>query len=175
MICKTWIILAICTFNIIHAPTVAKEQKTIVWTEKTVNLQNKMIKLWYSKDLSRRIIDTCKLKAKDPRHCVVTASFIGKAESNAWQNAYKNNVFGINIKHITYKTEQDNLEIWMKSYNKKWYTMRHPNKFYSKRWTLPYTHYCTSETSSNSKVWCPRWLEISTQAFNFLSDDRCES
>lgn len=65
------------------------------WTESTYSLREKLEKTGMDRPLATVIINNCKAKALDPRHCVVTAAFISCAESSCWKNAKNYNVFWI--------------------------------------------------------------------------------
>ena len=63
------------------------------WTKATYAKLAKMEKIGYERSFATYIINRCKQTARDPNKCVNTATFIGKAESNAGRDAYQNNVF----------------------------------------------------------------------------------
>lgn len=137
------------------------------WTKATYKKLEKMQKIGFEKSLATYIINWCKRTARDPNKCVTTASFIGKAESNAGRDAYMNNVFGIN-EGKTYKTKEANFDRWLKSYNKYWYKSPLPEHYYPARGQVSKTRYCTDENSSRSAVGCPNGLRIATQTYNFF-------
>jgi hypothetical protein len=138
-----------------------------IWTSWTTQKHLKLMKLWYSKDLSKYIINKCKKEASDPAHCVIIAWIIWKAESNAGQNASTNNVFWIN-EGKKYDTKEKNVDRWMKSYVKYWYKRKWPADFYPNKWEVAPTRYCTGEESSGSNIGCPNGRRIATEAFYFL-------
>ena len=138
-----------------------------IWTKETYKLNNKLQELWMDNNLSEYVINKCKETAKNPRQCVITASMIAKAESNMWKNAYKFNVWGIN-EWKKYPSVYKNFDRWLKSYNKHWFKSPLPSHYYSKRWKVSKTRYCTSENSSKSNIWCPNWLKHSTYIYNIL-------
>lgn len=141
------------------------------WTKETYKKLEKMQKIGFDKKLATYVINWCKRTARDPNKCVVTASMIAKAESNAGQDAYMNNVWGIN-EWKTYKSKEANFDRWLKSYNKYWYKSPLPEHYYPPKGQVSKTRYCTDEHSSKSAVGCPHWLRIATQTFNFLSDKK---
>lgn len=121
------------------------------------------------KNLSEYVINRCKDTAENPRRCVVTAAMISKAESQMGQNAYKNNVWGIN-EWKTYKSVYANFDRWLKSYNKYWYKSPLPSHYYPPKGWESKTMYCTDEHSSNSKKGCPNWLKHATVVYNILNN-----
>lgn len=137
------------------------------WTKATYEKLDKMQKIGFEKKLATYVINGCKRTARDPNKCVVTASMIAKAESNAGQDAYMNNVWGIN-EGKTYKTKEANFDRWLKSYNKYWYKSPLPEHYYPPKGQVSKTRYCTDEHSSKSAIGCPNWLRIATQTFNFF-------
>lgn len=144
-----------------------KLPNSTAWTNETSKKYQKLLKLGYDKDLAKYMINWCKAQSTNPAHCVITAWFIGKNESNAGQNANKNNVWWIDP-GVTYKSKEANFDRWLKSYLKHWFKTTHPIDFYPPAGKKSLTNYCTDEVSSHSSVGCPRWLEISTKAFLFL-------
>ena len=116
------ILLIVIAFNIDRADASS-------WTKATYEKQKIMMDLGFTKKLSTYVIDRCKATARNPAKCVRTASFIAKAESNAGKNAYKHNVWGIN-EGKTYKSDEDNFERWLKSYNIWWYNSKYPSHYY---------------------------------------------
>lgn len=127
------------------------------WSQSTYILQNKMISLGMDKPLSEVIINECKKTAKDPKHCIITATFISGAESTLGSNTDScKNVFGVTGQ--CFKSRTDSVKDWVKRYNKFWYKQKDPNGFYSnsKSWK-PKTRYCMSEHSSKSEWFCPNW------------------
>lgn len=125
--------------------------------------------LGFSDFLATDIINECKKKAKDPNHCVVTASFIAVAESGAGQAVTGcNNVFGISGK--CFKDVSESVDDWTVRYGKYWYRRENPSHFYSdtpKR--KPPTRYCMSEESSASIGYCPNGFRHAWNAYNFLT------
>jgi len=137
------------------------------WTKATYAKLAKMEKVGYERKFATYIINRCKETARDPNKCVNTASFIGKAESNAGRDAYQNNVFGIN-EGKSYKSKEANFERWLKSYNKWWYKSPLPEHYYPPKGKVSKTRYCTDEHSSKSAVGCPNGLRIATQTYNYF-------
>lgn len=162
------IIVTIIVSIAIASMFVWKTNASSEWTKQTHEKQEKLKRLGFSDTLSHYIIKRCKQTAKNPSNCVIIAGFIGKNESNAGRNAYNHNVWGIN-EGKTYKTDEENFDRWMKSYNKWWFSQKFPSHFYSERGKLPRTMYCTSEESSNSKVGCPFGLRNAKIAYNLLT------
>lgn len=154
------IIAVILQFMYSHIPH-ADAKST--WTKATYELKNKMVKQGMDEDLAKVIINECKAKAKDPRHCVVTASFISSAESSMGNSLDKcNNVFWVT--GVCAKTRTEAVKDWVTRYNKYWYKTKGPHEFYSntpKR--IPRTYYCMSEHSSGAEGYCPN-------GFNHASD-----
>jgi hypothetical protein len=135
------------------------------WTKETVVKYETLQQLWYSKKIAGEIINACKNEAKNPDHCIATISFIGKAESNAGKNMNKNNLVWFNDRK-SYKDTKTNIKRFVIRYKKWWYKTTWPRDFYSPRWEVSKTWYCTSEKSSKSKVGCPNGLKISLEFFN---------
>lgn len=98
------------------------------WTKNTVLLRDTMVKMGMKKDLANKIINDCKAKAPiSPRHCVLIAAAIAKAESNLGNSAYHGNVFGSNA-HTSDKDAVDEfLRVYAKYYYKESYV---PSDFY---------------------------------------------
>lgn len=113
-----------------------------------------MVKLGFDPELAEYVINRCKETAKNPEHCVITATFISKAESNCGKDAKGNNVWGIN-EGKTYASKEVNFERWLRSYDKFWYRTTGPGEFYPNRGKVSRTRYCTDEVSSGSEVGCP--------------------
>jgi len=79
-----------------------------------------MMALGFSDSLATDIINECKKRAKNPDHCVRTATFIAVAESTAGNKVTEsNNVFGIEKGKFASKKEA--VEDWVTRYNRKWY------------------------------------------------------
>lgn len=89
------------------------------WTDTTWETWSKMRDLGFSSNLATDIINECKKSARDPAHCVRTATFIAVAESTAGNNAKKNNVFG--IQEGDFATKKEAVDDWISRYNRKWY------------------------------------------------------
>lgn len=53
------------------------------WTDSTHEIHRRLVSIGYEKDLATYMIDVCKSRAQNPRHCIVTMGFIGKNESQA--------------------------------------------------------------------------------------------
>jgi len=138
------------------------------WTKDTYKLYEKVQKLGMEKNLASYVINSCKETAINPRRCVITACMIAKAESNMWQNASGNNVWGIN-EWKKYDSVYANFDRWLKSYNKYWYKSPLPSHYYPPVGKVSKTNYCTDENSSWSKKGCPFGLKHATYAYNFLN------
>lgn len=140
------------------------------WTESTYSLQNDMRAIGYSERLSKEIINECKSNAKDPRNCVIVASFIGKAESNAWRAKNGNNVFGQSGKR--FNSQKDSVKDFVSKYNKFWFNQRNPSSFYSSSPSVkPKTYFCLSEHSSNSITHCPNGSKTAWYAYSRINGD----
>lgn len=131
----------------------------------TLTLRDKIIKVGYSKDFTNYMINKCKSlerkwEIKDARHCVIVASAIGKAETNACKTS--NNCFWVSKKRYTKKSAFD---LWVKLYKSK----RQNTIMKDFYWPNNKTHYCTSEHSSGNKKRCPNWLRISQKIFKYLN------
>jgi len=159
---KFLLVMTLLFSNVDHA------KANTEWTKQTYTKQTKLESLWFSRELAHYIIKRCKETAKNPENCVIIAWFIGKNESNAGKNAYNHNVWWFN-EGKSYKSDEENFERWLKSYNKYWLNQTLPKHFYSERGKLPRTRFCTSEESSSSTIGCPNWLKNATVAYNFLT------
>lgn len=145
----------IMKFIIFIIVMVTMNQAHAGWYPSTYKLQSKMISVGMDRPLSEVIINECKRTAKDPKHCVVTASFISGAESTLGTNLDNcKNVFWVAGKCFTSRTEA--VKDWVTRYNKYWHKQKDPNGFYSnsKSWK-PKTRYCMDEDSSKSEWFCP--------------------
>lgn len=147
------------------------KKNEIIFTKTTWVLHQKMQDLWYSSWNATIIIKKCKQLEKqnkkyDAKTCVVTASFIWKAESWACNNAFKNNCWG--MRNQRYKTIELAFDRWLKSYKKYWYKNLQPKDFY---WPNSKTKYCIDEHSSNTVWYCPNGLKWSNLAYNYLKNE----
>lgn len=52
-----------------------------------------MVALGFEPELATYVVNRCKAEAEDPKHCVVTATFIAEAESGCGQSARNHNVW----------------------------------------------------------------------------------
>ena len=101
-----------------------------------------------NKDLVNWLRNECQ-SATNPNHCFGVGMWIAKAESNfKWGDHWYFGMVGSNDKSISR---------WVKSYNKFWRKADNGFFFYGSKGKLWPSHYCTSEISSNTKVWCPFW------------------
>ncbi len=101
-----------------------------------------------NKDLVNWLRNECQ-SAINPNHCFGVGMWIAKAESNfKWGDHWYFGMVGSNDKSISR---------WVKSYNKFWFRADDGFFFYGASGKLGKSHYCTSEISSNTKVWCPFW------------------
>lgn len=128
-----------------------------------------LVDAWISNNLAKEIVNVCKELANDPVHCIKYASSISSAESGWWKKCYNNNCFWIKAWTIWFKTLNDWVIDWVTRYNKYWWKATSMSQFYAPKWKLPYFRYCTSENSSNSKVWCPFGLKHSTSTFKKIN------
>ena len=125
-----------------------------------------VIKLGYREDPVRAIFASCKNKAKDPVHCLVVWLTLMYNEAWAGQKSIactkRHNCLGVKSGKTSYKTYEDGMNAWVAIYNKYWYKAQSASFFYSQKWKLPPSRYCTSEHSSNSSVGCPNGLKIAS-------------
>jgi len=131
------------------------------WTAETAILYNRMQSIWYSKQIAKEIINTCD-KKKD---CIITASFIAFAESNAGRGE-RINIFWLKDKQ--YNTRKEVMNKWIKSYKIFWYTHKQPTDYYQYSW-YGITHYCKTDTNRQKSIWCPNGLKNAKYAYNILS------
>jgi len=127
-----------------------------------------LVDAWINNNLAKEIVNVCNNLAKEPNHCIRYASAVSWAESGWWKKCYNNNCFWIKAWTIWFKTLNDWVIDWVTRYNKYWWKATSMSQFYSPKWKLPYFRYCTSEYSSDSKVWCPNWLKHANFIFNKL-------
>ena len=128
-----------------------------------------LVNSWIGKNLAKEIVTVCKDMAKNPVHCIKYASSVSSAESGWWKYCYKNNCFWIKAWTIWFKTLNEWVIDWVTRYNKYWWKATSMSQFYAPKWKLPYFRYCTSEHSSNSKIWCPFGLKHSSSTFNKIT------
>lgn len=125
-----------------------------------------VIKLGYREDPTRAIFAVCKDNAQDPVHCLTVALTLMLNESGAGQKSVactkRHNCLGVKSGKTSYKTYEDGMNAWVAIYNKYWYKAQSASFFYSPKWKLPPSRYCTSEHSSNSSVGCPNGLKIAS-------------
>lgn len=129
-----------------------------------------LIKLGMNQKIAWSLVYTCKDKANDPRHCIIVASSILKSESNLWKKCNGYNCFWMWGGRLKYKTYEEWVEDFVKRYNKHWYKAKSASYFYPPKWWVSHSRYCTSESSSNSPIWCPNWLRHSSEIWNKLSN-----
>ena len=163
----TVIVLALAAYIIFATEAEAKQKYNTEWSKSTHVLQDKMVKLGFSKKLSAYIINGCKAETANPKRCVTTATFIAKNESGAGKTDSYNNVFGFRGKKFV--SEEDAVDEFIIRYNKYWYNSPKPEHYYPPKGKTAKTWYCTDEKSSNSKVGCPNGLKISKIAYETLN------
>jgi hypothetical protein len=144
-----------------------------VWMEKILGCDaeckvNNLIWLWMNKRIAWSLVYTCKIKALDPRHCVITWSSILKAESNLWNRCNGKNCFWMWWGAYKYKTYEEWVEDWVTRYNKYWYKAKSASFFYPSVWNKSPSRYCTSEESSWSDVGCPNGQKHAQSVWNKL-------
>lgn len=132
-----------------------------------------VLKLGYREDPVRAIFSACKNKAKDPVHCLVVWLTLMHNEAGAGQKSVactkRHNCLGVKSGKTSYKTYEDGMNAWVAIYNKYWYKAKSASFFYSPKWKLPPSRYCTSEHSSNSSVGCPNGLKIASAQWEKIS------
>ena len=128
-----------------------------------------LIKLGMNEKIAWSLVYTCKEKAENPKHCIITWASILKAESNLWKKCIHHNCFWIASWRFQYETLEKWVEDWVKRYNKYWYKAKSASHFYPPRWWKSPSRYCTSEISSNSSVGCPNWQKHAQYMWNILS------
>lgn len=138
------------------------------WSESTFEIHRRLVSLGYDEDLARYMIDECKEKADNPRHCVITAGFIGKAESQAGRTAHRNNVFG--FRKTRFPDTKKAVDSWIRNYTKKWHKTKGPAAFYSPKPGLPPTRYCVDEVQKDGTVlpYCPNGYRNAMIAYKVL-------
>ena len=122
-------------------------------------------------EIAHSLVINCKALTDDPVQCIKIGASIVKNESWWWFKcrAYnKYNCFWLQVKD-DYKSFNDWVVHWVGKYEKRWYKAKNMAFFYSPAWSHPPSRYCTSEHSSNTQIWCPHGLKISTGFYNSLS------
>lgn len=106
------------------------------------------VRISWNPELSKELWKECET-ATNQNHCFGVWMSIAKAESNfKWGDHWYFGMVGSKDKSISRR---------VKSYNKFWFRAENWHFFYGGRGELGKSHYCTSEISSNTKVWCPFW------------------
>lgn len=129
-----------------------------------------LTRLGIRSEISTALVTNCKALARDPLMCVKIWASIVKNESGGGFKCRKYNqynCFWLQVKD-NYISYNDGVLHWVGKYEKRWYKAKNMSFFYSSAWNLPPSGYCTSEDSSNTAIWCPHWLKISTDFFNSL-------
>ena len=152
-------------------PTYADNEHNESWDKETIRKEQILINLWMQEDLADKILSECKINAPVGKEvqCVKTATFISKAESNLWNNAFEWNVFG-NKAHKGDKLHA--VEEFVQAFSKYYYKDKEadPSAFYSPSPShTPITHYCLSEDSSWSKWYCPNWYKNAKSVYDKLN------
>ena len=132
---------------------------------------DQLITLGIRPEIASSLVTNCKALADNPVHCIKFWASIVKNESWWWYICRKYNKFNCSWMMVTdnYKSYNDWILHWIGKYNKKWYKAKDMSHFYSVAWSLPPTRYCTSEVSTDTKVWCPAWLRNSTSFLNKIT------
>ena len=138
------------------------------WSESTYEIHRRLVSIGYREDLARYMIDQCKAQADNPRHCVITAGFIGKAETQAGKTARRNNVFG--FRKARFPDTKKAVDAWIRNYLKKWHKTKGPAAFYSPKPGLPPTRYCVDEVQEDGTVlpYCPNGYRHAMAAYRIL-------
>lgn len=130
-----------------------------------------LIKIWVREEIADSLITNCKAIADDARKCVIVWASIVINESG-WgykcRKANQYNCFWI-MQNENYKSYHDATLHFAWKFQKWWRNAEDMSFFYSPRWSLPRSRYCTSEDSSGSTIWCPNWLRNSSLVFNKLN------
>jgi len=156
------------------------KKQTVVWWytwgSKAITLNNKLIRLWYSKYHSALIITFCKKGEKNWTlkwwvvNCIIAIAGIWVAESWAFKHCYRWQCMWVKV--FWFKSLHSNLKDWLVRYNKYWYTWRWrgwASFFYSINWRPSLSRYCTEERSSGMKKYsCPNWYRTFNKVFRYL-------
>ena len=120
--------------------------------------------LWFREAPTVSIIWACKGSTRDVQKCILVSLTLLYNEAGNKQNSKacieRRNCFGINAWKTVFKSYDEASERWVNTFDKWWYKAESPSFFYSEKWKLSPSRYCVSEESSNSAVWCPRWLLV---------------
>lgn len=138
---------------------------TNTWNVRTPKQIFEQVKhLWFRESPTVSIIWACKASKRDVQKCILVSLTLLYNEAGNKQNSKacieRRNCFGINAWKTVFKSYDEASERWVNTFDKWWYKAESPSFFYSEKWKLSPSRYCVSEESSNSAVWCPRWLLV---------------
>ena len=150
--------------------TTTKSEKQPIGTENASKIRTpkqifEQVKhLWFREEPTVSIIWACKGSTRDVQKCILVSLTLLYNEAGNKQNSKacieRRNCFGINAWKTVFKSYDEASERWVNTFDKWWYKAESPSFFYSEKWKLSPSRYCVSEESSNSAVWCPRWLLV---------------
>lgn len=136
-----------------------------IYAESDLNTE---IKQLWGEYRGTMVIDYCWLAKFSSAHCKIVMSFVWKAESNLWKDAYKHNIFW-NSKY-KFKSDEEAISKFLEMYNKYYYkTNYNPSHFYS---IIPYvkpkTWYCIEWKDYTCKNWSKNAWKIYNQLKKYL-------
>lgn len=136
------------------------------WWNYAFELQDKLLKLWFSENDTIIIINNCKKSTTFVWRCIKTAWMIWFAESGGWKKCLNNSCMWLKK---SYKDKDLMFKDWIVRYNKYWYNSPLPIHYYSINWKPSKTRYCYNEAWTYKTYHCPNWLKNATYAFNLLN------
>jgi hypothetical protein len=154
-----------------QSPSVSPKSTPAQIVEPSSHIEN-LTKNGYREEPTMALIIACS-NARDPLHCKLYGLSIMYNEAGNQQKSKacitRKNCMWLNSGKMVFKSYQDGMDDWVRRYNKYWYKATSMSQFYAPKGKKSYYGYCTSEVSSNSEVWCPEWLKITSAKFAQLS------
>lgn len=146
---------------------------TNTWNVRTPKQIYEQVKhLGYREAPTISLISTCKASSSDVKKCILVWLVLMYNEAGNQQNSKacidRNNCFGINSWKAVYSSLDEWMENFVQKYNKYWFKAESASFFYSSAWKVSKSRYCTSESSSNTEIGCPRWLLIASKKWDQL-------
>jgi hypothetical protein len=123
----------------------------LVWVTNAITPVEYWLEKWANVNLVNDLWNACQ-DAVDPVHCFGIWLSISNAESGMCRNQTSHWCFW-----LVWSKWDKSPEDRKTRYKRYWYKWDDWFYFYWDRWKLAPTRYCTSEHSSNTKIWCPNW------------------
>lgn len=145
---------------------IGKADASETWTKETYSKQENLISIGFSKQMSINIITGCKKSEKNPVMCIKIIASVMWAESSMGTRCYRNNCLWMNDWAVSYSSEVQGINAWVKKFDKWWYKQKNPSGFYRSDGTKPPTRYCMGK----KKDWvCKEGTKNSWKVFNSLN------